>query len=642
MKVYEYGAHAPLVNADKVAEQMSKQHRYYNRLIEVERSRKVKYEALLLRDEQYAAAKQKVATLEIKLTEARELIKKMKQREKHEVATPIEDARAKALKKDLKEAYKKANAERKRVQKDADFIAALQEVNTASHQEKLDARAACSADGLYWGNYLVAEDAAEAAKKPPKRIKHKKPKKLTAAEKLQDALELSAEKLAKEGWMPKFKRWDGSGHLQVQVQHGISVKEALSCEDTRFQLVPVSDDAYDSRLSRKKKTYTLARMRIGSNPDKSPIWAEFHIHLHRPLPADGMIKRVHLLREPMAGKSRWRLQLSVESDEKVKCPSGNGAVGIDLGWRQLEDKSLRGAYWCDVDGNHGQLRLTPWQLSAITKADDLRSIRDRNMEELKAALAMWKHSYAEVPEWLREYSKAWHSWRAQARFAALARRWAGERFAGDEVIFLALSSWAKQDRHLWQWEVNQRDKALRARREQVRLWAAELATKYSEVVLEGEGEEDKPFDLRPLAEQAPPEEEQDRAEKARHNRVLTSPAMLRTCVIQAFLARDRNIRFRDRAGTTDTCFWCRKREERTEALMQTCSCGRTWDRDENAARNIVRAATGGPDYKLGKDYSSTKRQGKWKRRKEEKAAKEIEKANQAVVAMNDDVVTEMA
>lgn len=44
MKLYEYGAQAPRVNADLVAEQMRRAHRYYNMLVELEQRRRAEYD----------------------------------------------------------------------------------------------------------------------------------------------------------------------------------------------------------------------------------------------------------------------------------------------------------------------------------------------------------------------------------------------------------------------------------------------------------------------------------------------------------------------------------------------------------------------------------------------------------------------
>ena len=641
MRVYEYGAQAPRTNAPLVAEQMSLAHRYYNTLVELERRRRDEYEALMREHDGYLALAELAASLDEDVEAVREQIRLARQRgaaridraglDERQVRAArktaggaVDTAALAAQVRDLREAlgFARALAREAKATARAELAEPLEAINADDLVRRKAARATC---GVWWGSYLVQEDAMEQARK---------------------ALD-----------PPGFRRWQGSGHLQVQLIHGITAAELFGCQDTRVQLRAPAPDAWDTRRSRRRNCCTILRLRIGSNEDRSPVWTEVPIFMHRPLPADAAIKRVHLLRERMADRERWKVQFTVETAEVKRAPAGHGTVAVDIGWRVMPE-GLRVAFWHDdtllagssetrdADGNGGQFVLDHALLSALTKADSLRSIRDRNLDDLKAALvpavrtllAGLPASETDRVGFLLD-AATMHLWKAPARFAALAKRWRDQRIPGDELVFLALASWAKQDLHLWQWEVHQRDKALRRRREHYRMWAAKLADQYAEIVLEGNNDEGKVMDLRPMVVLNPPEGTDLLPDEARHGRVLAATSILRACLVQAFQARQRVVRLKPAKGTTMRCHVCGAMAERGEALMQTChallvernetnpgptECGAIWDQDLNAAINLLRpesasgdAPRGSPSVLDAPKYAGSR----WMRRKEEKAVR---------------------
>lgn len=582
MKGYEYGALAPTQNAAVVAQQMLLAHRYHNALIELEHRRREEYEALMCQHLEYQILTDLASEIALEIEGVRTKIKAARQRTRRLVDTAALNAEVRALRELL--ATTRCEARWAKIEAKVRMAAPLAALNAADLVRRKAARAAC---GVFWGSYLIVEDAVEQAGKKSREA-------------------------------PRFKAWDGHGHLAVQIQHGMSAAEVFSCEDTRFQVEP--KDWNSLRASGRR---TTCRIRIGSNADKSPVWAEVPIFYHRPLPADAVIKRVHLLREPLAGRERWKVQLSVETAETLRVGPGHGAIGVDIGWRVVPE-GLRVGYWCNSDGQHEQLVLDHPLLAALTKADSLRAIRDRNLNALRLELSVWLEQEAPaLPPWFCTEAATIKLWRSARRFVRLVKLWNDCRFEGDGGGFTILAAWALQDRHLWTWEVHQRDKAWRRRREQYRGWAARLATQYSELVLEGEGETARAMDLRPLVRQAPPEGERDVQETARHNRVLAATSILRLCMIHAFQARGRMVRFRDKNRTTQECHLCGATFPRNEALLQPCCCGATWDQDENAARILVRAASAGSTSALGHALAAPKPAGsRWKRRKEKKRDRE--------------------
>jgi hypothetical protein len=223
--------------------------------------------------------------------------------------------------------------------------------------------------------------------------------------------------------------------------------------------------------------------------------------------------------------------------------------------------------------------------------------------------------------WLTEATRTIHAWRAERRLAHLAIQWRSQRFAGDEATFDALEAWRKQDRHLYEWEANQRRKSLARRLDQYRRFAAMLARDHHTVVLER-------FDLRVFAERQPAESERVDIQTARTQRHAAAVSELRLSIVQAFLARNGRERRVSAVDTTRACHQCGLKEKWDAArhLYHACSgCGAYWDQDDNAWRNMLVRLREQPDDEPARTNDATpiagdKPRGRWQRRRARKAA----------------------
>jgi hypothetical protein len=247
------------------------------------------------------------------------------------------------------------------------------------------------------------------------------------------------------------------------------------------------------------------------------------------------------------------------------------------------------AVWVDDAGETGEIRLPEEMFLRWDKVDDLRSIREQNFNAALAALREWKGGAAALPEWFREHTIALHAWRVPARLAALAVRWRDARFAGDEEVFAAVEGWRHEDKHLLEWEANQLDNVLGARREVYRIFAL-WAANYQRVVVEQ-------LDLRALAERPEQRSEEDpRLRAARGRRFQAALHELFRCLADAAERSGSEWLEALAVNTTCTCAGCGS-VERFDAgaeVHHVCTaCGHRWDQDENAARNLQRAAMSG-------------------------------------------------
>lgn len=448
---------------------------------------------------------------------------------------------------------------------------------------RLVARAEASAGGLYWGSYLLVEQAIEAA------------------------CENTAD--------PEFKHWDGSGRVGVQLQGGLTVAKAMAGQDTRLRILhtPTANGSKCGALMHQ------LWLRVGSTESGGPIWAAFPFRMHRPLPADGVIKWAWAHRTYKGRWVNWDLQIVVEAPSftaDLKTPVLYGVVAVDLGWRKRERlggdgrQAIRVGYWCNDQGAHGQLVMPAELKERLQYAEKLRSTQDTNFEAAKAVMLAWLETH-HLPESLAPLAQGLAQWRSAKRLGHLINEWAKlltvqgitlcptskegdistvlaswwEQHQHDEAleILSALSAWWKQHRHLYDWESCQRDRVLNARKGVYRNISAQFTRQYAAVVIED-------FDMRDVVElQLPESTKRDAPKAARHNRVLAAPSEFRLALISAAPSNGCLALKAPCARTTLDCHICHAKEEWDTApeVMHTCPNGHTWDQDYNAARNLL-------------------------------------------------------
>lgn len=469
-----------------------------------------------------------------------------------------------------------------------------------------------------------------------------------------DRVETSIKQAVKTTKRPLyFTRYDGTGSIGTQLIAtgdadpgicGMTVSELLSCQDTRLRLgTPGQADAHPraevngitwpevSRLGRNLRRHaarTYVDLRIASNPDRSPIFARFPVTLHRPLPKDAVIKWAYVVRKRVGRHYEWRLQFTIESEIFRPCPVaiGEGACAIDLGWRRLFDEEgnqigLRVGYLVDETGREREIRAPEHMLARMGKVYDLAAIRDKAFEAERDKLVAWLKG-REIPAGLADRLAGLAQWRAPRKLAALADAWTGidwiawraaraagkkanpsdfgvktNRMPGDKAVLASLQAWARQDRHLQDWQEHQRDRVIAHRRETWKVLAAELTRTYATILIEdgtntsADREEtmklaDIPGWERPAPEDGDPS---DGREQRRMSRI-AAPGELRSEIVKMSAKHGARVTVERTAHTTVECAWCASIEEFNAAasIKHPCSsCGRIWDQDANASRNLL-------------------------------------------------------
>ena len=532
--VFEYGCLPPAQGAAAALDQMSRRHRLWNTLVEIERAHNSEVLKVLSdRDveEKVALARARLSVLHAEIRGRRQAARSRE--------VDVSDLEGEILlsKKLQNEAIADAKSRRRQL-----IGERKAELDSLEGKRRAAVKLARAESGLYWCNYDEILTSYEQGRK----------------------------QTCREGGELRFRRWDGSGKLTVRFQYGLPVSAAYG-SDTRLQIDPVDSEAWTSRERsvRRKRSRSNVRMRIGSNK-RAPIWLQLPVVLHRPLPDEGLIRSASVFREVVGFRSRWRFVITVEGSAPVV--RAGPSVGVDLGWRKFE-RGLRVAYWENENGEHGELILDDGVLSQFAKLEELRSIQQRQLEEARSAVEELLRP-ATTPGWMTVLETAHlHSPR---RLLQLHEHWSKTRFDEDGEAFRRLTEWRSRYVHQRSWESNLRDQLLRHRRENYRLFVASLLNSHGTVFLEA-------FNIRSVSEKSP---HRDGARSfSGRLRAIASPSVLRAILEK----KGGSVRV-DARHSTQTCSWCGHLEhwDAAQHVFHRCEkCGITFDQDRNAARNIL-------------------------------------------------------
>jgi hypothetical protein len=521
-RVYRYGCRSPIEGADLLDEQFRRAHHYRNGLVEIEHRRRAGIAEAQRAHDVLGPLLEVVHSTETTVAEARILaaLARSGAGDPGEVAAQrelIEVARA-----DLSVLRWLLGWCRSRAKTDEALLIAYAAVQEKKLAEVRLLRA--GGDAPYWGTYLIVEKAAQAWQRS------REP--------------------------PRFHRYDGQGRVAVQLQGGLTVAEALGGDDTRLRIEPARQIAPpdtgspryaalrivygitsfftcgNARMPRgiaraiaygvvlfcragdmtPVGDYATCRIRIGSD-GRRPVWAALPVAMHRPLPADGAIKWAWIVRRRCGLRYEYELQVTVGAESFRSAGARPGMIAIDVGCRDLPDGRLRIATSLDAGGERGELMARTARLSSSTsrgrksggrrrrrivpelldKAEDVRSIRDKHLDEVKIWLG--GHRRVTIDEWFLAKTEHVMRWRSPARVAVLYRDW--QRHAGDEEVYAAVSAYLSRDRHLLDWESRERRGHLMRRRERYREFAARVAERYGTVVI---AERDYRREERPVEE----------------------------------------------------------------------------------------------------------------------------------------------
>lgn len=300
---------------------------------------------------------------------------------------------------------------------------------------------------------------------------------------------------------PRFRSHRGEGKVAVQL-HKKTFADLLS-GTTMLQLEP---NPLPGRKGRSEEHF-LARIRVGSK-GRDPIWLTARVRLHRRPPDDAVVKWAWLIAKKEGERTRWELQLVLDSPEftKPRRPAGVGEGShIRLGWRTVSG-GVRVALWED-----DELVVPESMVARAERAELLVSHADRHWDAIVAFLRRWQRLGGNALRWdwlsrgerkrlfvrrlCVEYARfilgsatlaaLWRRWRDTRPpdlFMSLsyAQRWVRAQGSGHPHAGLAwwLFTWTKKDQHLRQWAADARKGFENARDALFRETAIRLSTQH--------------------------------------------------------------------------------------------------------------------------------------------------------------------
>lgn len=345
-----------------------------------------------------------------------------------------------------------------------------------AHRLSLAARATC---GLATGTYLQVEDAFQRAKK--------------------DSLPRP----------PRFRRFDGSGKVTVQVRDA-----AFADAMTGTTALTISPAPHSPNKRGDQSQMAVVRL-DQSIPRGEKRQVVMTVKLHRRPPEDAAIKWASLFVRRIGARTVYELQLTLEhpSFAEPKRPAGlRASEHVSIGWARL-DHGVRVAHW-----SNGEVVVPNEILAQHEHAASIEGAADRHFDRAKRLLRRWmRFGPHRLTAWHRMHSdhsrgllryactefarsrldirNLWHAWktdrlsRGEDLYApsCVQRRWLASRGIvnqHDRAAFWAYT-WARKDEHLCQLTVDSRRRFAARRDAHYRAEAIRIATEFSSVTVDG-------------------------------------------------------------------------------------------------------------------------------------------------------------
>lgn len=544
---YQYGLLDPLDWDTDCHEQLFRMNRFWNQLVEVERTHRAAYRTLMSSVPDVAPIEARATELATEQTQLRAERKRLRQTARAKIATPEITDRLRHLATELQVA--RAEAKEAKAAAKLHMAAPIKALSDARFEAAKKAR---QNSQLYWGNYNAVFRSYEAARS----------------------------RAMKDGTELRFRPFRGEGRFVVQIMNGCTPDElACGTKPARLNLtpLPVPHRGGKPRPQLQMTIYTV---------DRHARLLTWPIIYDRPLPQGYCrIQEVVVTRRKVGTRWRFAVVFTCRVDATA-VPSDNPDVcGINLGFR-VTSQGLRiatlytGREW-------RRLHVPDWWMNLMDRVETLVQQRDKARNEIHAALKThWPDRPAGIPdtfdERLTNLIKA--PTFACASLAFVALKWR-EHAHWWPKMFQRVEAWRALDKRRLEAEASLRSNLILTRREQYRLFARDLAQRFGLIRIG-----DLPLQQFARLESAEGVEN-ELHHRARRNRTRASLYLLQMEIEKQ--AAKFGVRIEYLQGPfTITCHACGGRCATSPDMMHVCEhCHAVWDQDENASRNIF-AATG--------------------------------------------------
>lgn len=363
-------------------------------------------------------------------------------------------------------------------------------------------------------------------------------------------------------------RFTGGGRPVETVFKKESKAKSFTCR-------PFKPEVYE-RNTVVDKIARVSRGVFGVGGDSFP----FKVIRHRLIPQNATVKQVSWSGHYIRGIG-WKWFLLVTIEQLPEMSTGrlrSGTCGLDVGWRKIDENTLRIGVIYDNNGNSYEIKL-PLGVNREVKNHIelgilLKQAQDSCKDKMKA-------------ECLRlGIPKVRMTNMGQRGLSNLCRELEEleERSGDQDVLMLLLKAWRIENDQFLK-DINNLNMHVIGRRK----WlyeniANELCRNYSTIVWEGK------LDLKKLSAKIKGEKQGNEFALQAAKRYMRASSL--------FLFRDILKRTAEKYGTeivdgkteysTVECYICHADAEASSKLKLTCPNGHLFDQDENAARNLLR------------------------------------------------------
>ena len=564
----QYGLLEPLNWDQDCVDHLYLKNKLWNTLVEIEREHRTAYRAIVDADESVAKISQRIQGLKDKVVEQDVLRKEARRqyRSRKGVHTSSFDANIKQLKQRLKELFPQDKELRKKAREQARNVLTPLEL-----KRKKAVKAAYQNSGLWWSNYNDVINSYKSARS----------------------------RAVKEGTELKFHRFDGSGGFRCQIQKGMTAEDLLTARHNVAQIRTIDHDEFaelrggagkksgQSYASRNyERGYGILSITVytykGVDGKTQRKMLAFPIILHRPLPPETKLKELKAQRKRVGTDFRWDVTFTfTEPAVPVKHNSPEKSCGVNLGWKAVSG-GLRVATINSGESNPWHVVLPRIIMDKMVYVAELQRQVDTMTNENFDWLLEQVDDKAPGP-----LTEAFASLRRAkrphpAKFARTVDVWREHEGYLPE-IFEEADRRRKVCRHRTKEYHNLRDKVMRRREDFYRCRAKEIAETFGMIAL------DK-MDLRKLSllEMADGEPTLMH-KKARYSRTVAAVGVLREWIVKQAAKTGAVVKTMNIASSA-TCHQCGTKVKQDSGQIWTClGCGSSWDQDDNAAINLLRA-----------------------------------------------------
>jgi hypothetical protein len=445
IRVYKYGIKPPADFGDDCLDELRRMNTFWNKLVELDRERETAFRNLCRSwSPEYATAMDRIDALKPPIDDLYEEIRATRIKNRSKELTEEIKARKDELLGERKALWETCKAIQKKLPKDMQLHLV--------EKYKADCKLARQQSGLYWGNYNAVIESFETAKS----------------------------RTIKEGGRLHFKPFDGTGRFVNQIQGGMTVV-----------------DLFMGAKSQAKCSASVLRQSRGGTPHHAFMFTAFTGHdaegkrfrreltvdlaYHRPIPADGSIKSIEVVRDIIDGREKWYACFTVSlPDVEVDHPNRNIA-GVNLGWRQIAS-ALRIAVIVDDKNQKREYFLPAPVVHKFHHAETIQAQADEAENEMLAWLREIYQAATQAPQaWKETAQGILRNRPARDSYAKLLTEW--ESVSDLIEGFEEYKAWYKANQKLHRHYTGTRRRAIAWRDDIYRNIAKEIAENYAVIAI---------------------------------------------------------------------------------------------------------------------------------------------------------------